>query len=64
MQKKKKKSMHVPASQCLNLSPSVSISFLPLMSLSAHHSQIMFNNAWLLGINVNAKLHRVFMFSN
>lgn len=28
------------------------------MSLSAHHSQIIFNNEWLLAINVNAGLCR------
>ena len=49
---------------CLSLSLSISISLAPLMSLSAHHSQIRFNNRWLLGINVNAELHRILCSEN
>lgn len=37
----------------------VSISFLPLMSLSDRHSQIMFNYECFSVINVNADLHGV-----
>ena len=49
---------------CLSLSLSISISLLPLMSLPAHHSQIIFNNEWLLGINVNVEVPRTFCSGN